>query len=70
MTRFRIAPHGERPGEQMVEVWIGDQFVGALYPGDRDDEVKFVSKHLMSAVLDRAFPPAVLMMLNLQGSRQ
>ena len=70
MTRFVVKPHGTRPGEQMVEVWVGDQFVGGLYPGEREDEIKFVSKHLASAVLDEAFPPAVLVMLNLGGSRQ
>lgn len=69
--RFQIKPHGERSGVEMVEVWIGDQFVGALYPGDRDDEIRFVSKHLMTAVLfDNSFPPVVQIMLNLGGSRQ
>jgi len=70
MTRFKVYPHSERPGEEMVEVWVGDQFVGALYPGERSDELRFVSKHLVSATIDERAPPTVEIMLSLGGSRQ
>ena len=47
-TRFKVCPHSERQGEEMAEVWVRNQFVGALYPGRRADELRFVSKHLVS----------------------
>lgn len=68
--RFVIKPHSVRSGVEMVEVFVGDQFVGAFYPGDRDDEVRFVSKHLLSATLNETFPPMVQVFLSLGGSRQ
>ena len=54
----------------MVEVWIGGEFVGALYPGIRSDELRFVSKHLVSSSLDSAYPPALQILLSLGGTRQ
>ena len=69
-TRFKICPHAERAGEEMVEVWIGDRFFGAIYPGERDGELRFVSKHLVAATLDERHPPAVDIFLSLGGTRQ
>jgi hypothetical protein len=69
-TRFVIKPHDIRSREQMVEVWIGGEFVGALYPGIRSDELRFVSKHLVSSSLDSAYPPALQILLSLGGTRQ
>jgi len=60
---FKIAPHSVRPGEQMVEVWSGDYFVGGLYPGDTPDALRFVSKYLQGATLDQREPPTVEIIL-------
>jgi hypothetical protein len=69
-TRFVVQSHDIRTGEQMVEVWVGGEFVGALYPGTRSDELRFVSKHLVSSNLDSAYPPALQILLSLGGTRQ
>jgi hypothetical protein len=69
-TRFVIKPHSVREGTDMVEVFVGDQFVGALYAGERENELRFMSKHLVSIALDEAYPPAVDIFLSLEGSRQ
>lgn len=70
MIRFEVKPHIGGRDAEMVEVWIGDQFVGALYPGDREDELKFISKHLMGGAIDDGYPATLHIVLNLGGPRQ
>ena len=60
---FKVAPHTEHADRQMVEVWLDGHFVGALYAGDRGDELKFISKHLLGATLDERHPPSVVIAL-------
>jgi hypothetical protein len=67
--RFKIAPHSERKGQEMVEVWIGDRFVAAIYMGDEGDGLRIVSKYLAGATLDERPPAAVNVLLSL-GSQQ
>ena len=58
--RFKIVPHSTRAGVEIVEVWHGDVFVGALYPGDDAHyEVRFVSKFLDVCFHERGHPPAI-----------
>jgi hypothetical protein len=44
MIHFRIAPHAFRTGIEIVEIFEGDQLVGALYPHPRG--VQLISKYL------------------------
>lgn len=62
MMRFTIRPHTEKPDVQMVEVWLGNTFVGALYPSENG--CKFVSKYLETATVDETFPPTVEILLD------
>lgn len=32
MMEFRVKPHMTKPDQQMVEVWLDDAFVAAIYP--------------------------------------
>jgi hypothetical protein len=38
---FKIVPHSFKPGVNIVEVWLGDKLVGAVYPDG--DGIKIVS---------------------------
>jgi hypothetical protein len=66
-TRFSIVPHAERPGEYIVEVWIADQFVAAIYPSENDSGLRIVSKYLAAATLDERPPAAVNVLLDLRA---
>jgi hypothetical protein len=59
--RFKIVAHSTRPGEELVEVYDGEDFVGALYPGMR--RVRFISKYIAAAVLDQRHPATVEIIL-------
>jgi hypothetical protein len=46
-SHLRIRDHHVNPGEEMVEIWRGDKFVGAIY--GTETGVKIVSKDFVSA---------------------
>jgi hypothetical protein len=62
---FSIAPHEHRPDIRIVEVFLDGRFVAAIYPDDGIPALKVVSKHLdtAGAIIDPAFPPAILIPL-------
>lgn len=60
---FKVKPHGELPGKQMIEYWRGGVFVAGIYP--HEDGIRVVSKFLGDVKLDPSFPPAAVIMLNI-----
>jgi hypothetical protein len=48
MIRFRLAHHTTHAAT-IVEIWEGERFIAAIYPGDGDDPaasaIRVVSKH-------------------------
>jgi hypothetical protein len=67
-TRFKIGRHSIED-EEMVEVWIGDEFVAAIYAGDRN-VIRIVSKYLVAAILDERPPAAVNVQLSLDAGKR
>lgn len=61
--RFQVVPHTSEPGVQVVEVWIEDEFVATITPGDAPNgAIRVTSKYLAGpvAILDDLAPVTVV----------
>jgi hypothetical protein len=67
-TRFKIVPH-LTTGVEMVEVWIGNEFVAAIYVGERN-VVRVASKYLVAATIDWRPPAVVNVQLSLEAGKK
>lgn len=64
--RFKVCPHGNLPGKQMVEFWRDGKFAAGIYP--HQDGVRVVSKFMIGAREEPGFPQsAVIMLGNMVG---
>jgi len=70
MFTLKIAEHSVKPERgQIVEVWNGDVFMGAIYP--TDNGIKIVSKYIAenpeaAVKVDRSkLPPIPAILINL-----
>jgi hypothetical protein len=45
VTTFRLDAHAVRLGKTIIEVYDGEHFIGAIYPGDNPREFRIVSKY-------------------------
>lgn len=56
---FRVTPHSSEPGVEVVEVWIEDEFVATITPGDAaNGAIRVTSKYLYGAkVIESGLPP-------------
>ena len=61
---FRVVPHLELPGKQMVECWRDGEFVAGIYP--HEDGIRIVSKHMtgVSGEGVNIWPPAAIIKLS------
>jgi hypothetical protein len=57
MMKLKAGEHSVMPGRDVIEVWDGDQMVGAIYPTDTG--VKILSKYLPEVA--RLCDPSVLL---------
>jgi hypothetical protein len=63
---FRIGPHSERPGEDMVEVYINGIFAAAIYPASNGNGVHVVSKYMHDLPMPTpGMPPGTMIFLEL-----
>lgn len=70
MFTLKIAEHSVKPEHgQIVEIWAGDVFMGAIYP--TDNGIKIVSKYIAdnpeaAVKVDRSkLPPIPAILINL-----
>lgn len=51
MIHFKIAPHTSRPGVEVVEVFVGETFLGVITPDDAGRGIRIISKYLENPAL-------------------
>ena len=66
MPTFEIKPHSVHPNRTVVEVFADDgALLGTLY-AESNQHIRFISKHLVGAVIDNRRPPVVEITLTRQ----
>lgn len=58
---FKVKPHDEIYGKEMVEYWLNGKFIAGIYP--HQDGIRVVSKHLLGVDEDHGYPPAAIIKL-------
>jgi len=59
---FRIVPHAQLPGKEMVECWRDGVFVAGVYP--HEDGIRIVSKYMLDVSREADWPPTALIKLS------
>lgn len=54
---FKVRPHREEPGVEMVEVWRDGVFVAGIYP--RPDGLRVFSKFMTDSVFNDRYPASI-----------
>lgn len=58
---FRVMPHRQLPGQQVVECWRDGLFVVGVYP--HEDGLRIVSKYMQDVTKETDWPPSVIIKL-------
>ena len=64
---FRVVPHAQLPGAQVVECWQDGVFVVGVYP--HEDGIRIVSKYMLDVSREDGWPPSAIIKLgDIDGS--
>jgi len=58
---FKVCPHDQLPGKQMIEFWRDGEFIAGIYP--HEDGIRVASKYMLGVHEDHSFPPAAVIRL-------
>lgn len=59
---FRVMPHAQLPGKEMVECWRDGVFVAGVYP--HEDGIRIVSKYMLDVSREADWPPMAVIKLS------
>ena len=62
--KFKVRPHSVLPEKEIVECWLDEKLVAAIYP--HEDGIRVVSKYLTDVYKEEGLPPAVIIKLALK----
>lgn len=65
MSSFKFAFHAQS-GRRMIEIWNGEEFIGAIYPAERG--VHIVSKHSLDVTEPKSSIPGNSLMITIGRS--
>jgi hypothetical protein len=62
---FKVKPHSELAGKEMVEYWRDGVFIAGIYP--HLDGIRVVSKFMVGLRPEVGWPPAVILEIGKAG---